>query len=233
MIYVVGHRGAAGLEPENTIGSFERAIELGVDYVECDVHLTRDGHVVVLHDEDVGRTTNGHGAVRSLDLETVRRLDAGGGQRVPTLDEVLDVVDGRVGLFCELKGEGVVDAALDCVAAHPSRDDVVFTSFTIEHLEQAKRRDGGCSVAPNLARPTQADLAAAADMAAWGVGILYRHLTIAMVDQAREARLSLRAWNPDTLGEQLAMIALGVDGVSTNHPDVLLAHLGRQASAEA
>ncbi|NIA14063.1 MAG: glycerophosphodiester phosphodiesterase [Nitrospiraceae bacterium] len=229
MIYVVGHRGAAGLEPENTIRSFERAIELGVDYVECDVHLTRDGHVVVIHDDHVDRTTNGHGAVRSLDLETVRSLDAGGGQQVPTLDEILDVIAGEVRLFCELKGEGVADAALDCVAAHGLQDDVVFTSFTIERLEQAKQRNNRCHVAPNLVRPIEADLARAAGLEAWGAGILYHHLTIAMVDQAHEAGLSLRAWNPDTLREQLAMIALGVDGVSTNRPDILLDHLGQQA----
>ena len=117
MIYVVGHRGAAGVLPENTLRGFRYAIELGVNYVECDVHLTRDDRLVVIHDKKVDRTTNGVGYIRDLDFAAVRALDAGEGEPVPTLDEVLETVRSNVKLLCELKGEGVEDAAVDAVLA--------------------------------------------------------------------------------------------------------------------
>src|SRR5215471_12590471 len=96
-VWVVGHRGAMGYCPENTLASFERGLELGADWIELDVHLSRDGQLIVIHDETLDRTTSGHGLVRDHTLAELKRLDAGAwfgaeyaGQRIPTLDEVLD-----------------------------------------------------------------------------------------------------------------------------------------------
>src|SRR5207302_6350972 len=89
-VWVVGHRGAMGYCPENTMASFERGLELGADWIELDVHLSRDGALIVIHDETLDRTTNGHGLVRDHSLSELKALDAGDGQRIPTLDEVLD-----------------------------------------------------------------------------------------------------------------------------------------------
>src|SRR5579859_1474635 len=88
-VWVVGHRGAMGYCPENTLASFERGLELGADWIELDVHLSRDGELIVIHDESLERTTNGHGLVRDHTLAELQALDAGDGQRIPTLDEVL------------------------------------------------------------------------------------------------------------------------------------------------
>src|SRR5438874_12810464 len=88
-LWVVGHRGAMGYCPENTLASFERGLELGADWIELDVHLSRDGALVVIHDETLQRTTNGHGLVREHTLSDLARLDAGAGQHVPALPEVL------------------------------------------------------------------------------------------------------------------------------------------------
>ena len=225
MVYVVGHRGAAGLVPENTLGGFSHAIELGVAYVECDVRLSRDGRLVVMHDETVDRTTNGSGAVSSLDFDAIRDLDAGQGERVPTLDEVLATVQRKARLLCELKGEGVEDAAVDAVTARDMAPDVVFTSFRLDRLEKVKQRDGRLQVGAIFAEPTSGDIARALDLGAVGIGILYRRLCLSMVEQVLNADVDLRAWNPDTLREQKAMIALGVSGISTNRPDILLEYL--------
>ena len=96
MPWIIAHRGASDDEPENTLRAFRRAIELGADMVELDVHLSRDGHVVVIHDDDVARTTDGTGEVPSLTLGELRRLNAGKGERIPTLQEVIDLVRGGV-----------------------------------------------------------------------------------------------------------------------------------------
>jgi glycerophosphoryl diester phosphodiesterase len=107
----IGHRGAAAVAPENTIASFRRAVELGAQAVELDVQRTKDGHLVVMHDDTVDRTTDGTGHVAELTLARIRRLDAGSwngtafaGERVPTLDELGDALRPEILLFVEIKG---------------------------------------------------------------------------------------------------------------------------------
>lgn len=110
-MWAIAHRGASDKVPENTLIAFERALELGADAIECDVHLSADGEVVVIHDATVDRTTDGQGAAAEMTLEELRRLDAGSwkgsrfaGQRIPTLGEVADLVRERACLFVEVKG---------------------------------------------------------------------------------------------------------------------------------
>lgn len=100
---VGGHRGNPAEHPENTLASFASALELGCDLVECDVHLSADGDLIVIHDHTVDRTTDGTGMVRDLTTRELRALDAGGGEKLPLLTEVVDLVRGRAGLVVELK----------------------------------------------------------------------------------------------------------------------------------
>lgn len=113
MVVKVGHRGAAGHEPENTLRSFRRAMELGADMVELDVHLCGSGELVVIHDETVDRTTDGTGEVAKMTLDEMRALDAGKGERIPTLQEVIDLATGRMDINIELKGLGTAGPALE------------------------------------------------------------------------------------------------------------------------
>lgn len=110
-IWAIAHRGASDKAPENTLVAFERALEQGADALECDVHLSADGEVIVIHDETVDRTTDGHGPVAEMTVAELQRLDAGSwkdrrfaGQRIPTLSEVSELARGRAQLFIELKG---------------------------------------------------------------------------------------------------------------------------------
>ena len=89
MVQIIGHRGARGIEPENTMRSFRKALELKVDLIECDVHMTKDDHIVLIHDHTVDRTTNATGPVNGFTFEEIRRLDAGKGEIIPTLQELL------------------------------------------------------------------------------------------------------------------------------------------------
>ena len=105
---IIGHRGACGYAPENTHASFERAIELGVGMIEFDVQRCKSGELVVIHDLMVDRTTNGSGYVSELTLDELQKLDAGDGEQIPTLREVLDRVDQRVAVNIEIKAAGIV-----------------------------------------------------------------------------------------------------------------------------
>ncbi len=228
MVYVVGHRGAAGLMPENTIKGFRYAIELGVDYVECDLHLSRDKQLIVMHDSTVNRTTNGHGAIRDLAMARLRMLDAGHGEQVPTFDEVLETVRHEAHLLIELKGIGVEQAAVEAVKAHRMVDEVTFSSFALQRLAMVRAMGKEYRVRPILPHPTEFELARAVELKAVGVDMRYTHVCFSAVEAAHAVGLEVLAWNPDSWHEQQAMIALGVDGVSTNRPDLLLENLGRK-----
>jgi glycerophosphoryl diester phosphodiesterase len=107
----VGHRGARAYAPENTLASFKKALEIGVDATELDVRKTRDGELVVMHDADVKRTTNGKGLVSDMSLAQIKALSSDG-DKVPTLGEALDFLSGKVIVFIELKEQGCEEQVL-------------------------------------------------------------------------------------------------------------------------
>ncbi len=139
---IVGHRGAMAVEPENTMRSFARAAELGVDAIELDVHLSRDGRLVIMHDETVDRTTDRAGAIADLDWAQLRTLDAGLGERVPELAEVWASFP-EVGLQIEVKSAAATSAVLELVRAGPPRDrPTTITSFSADVVRQAVAEPG-------------------------------------------------------------------------------------------
>ncbi|HRN78616.1 MAG TPA: glycerophosphodiester phosphodiesterase family protein [Candidatus Dependentiae bacterium] len=137
-LLVIGHRGAAGYQPENTLASFEYAIQLGVDMIELDVHVCASGEVVVIHDQEVDRTTNGTGLVQDMTLYALQQLNAGNDEHIPTLQEVLDMVNRRVKVNIELKGKGTVEKVAAIIQDYVSNkgwqyDDFLISSF--DHLD--------------------------------------------------------------------------------------------------
>src|SRR5918997_6417535 len=120
MPLIYAHRGASAIHPENTLRAFQHALALGVDGIELDVHATADGIPVVIHDRDVGRTTDGTGYVDEIQLARLQTFDAGDGERVPTLAEVLELVGSAAHLDVEIKGSGVERAVLDVLAQYPN-----------------------------------------------------------------------------------------------------------------
>ena len=225
MVYTVGHRGAAGILPENTVKGFQHAIGLGVAYVECDIHHTFDKKLVVMHDDTIDRTTNGTGPIRSLEFSTIRRLDAGDGLQVPTLDEVLATTRDKVTLLCELKGEGVEAAAVQTIDASGMAEQVIFTCFHMDRLARVRHLGDHYRLGTNLSTADEDSLAQVLDLGACTVGVYYKNLCLRGVELFKNAGIDIRGWNPDTLREQQAVIGLGVDGVSTNRPDILLDYL--------
>ena len=114
----IGHRGAPGDEPENTLRSFKKALSLGVDMIECDVHLTKDGKVVVIHDPTLERTTNGKGKVRDLTLKQLQKFDAGKREKISTLEEVITLVKGKCLLNIDVKDPRVIDNVVDIISRY-------------------------------------------------------------------------------------------------------------------
>lgn len=249
---VIGHRGAPGsaglppsrearaaasaeeagrYAPENTLASFERAVGMGADLIELDVHLSADNQVVVIHDETVDRTTTSSGDVAMLSLAELRTLDAGGwyaaafsGQRIPTLDEVLAWARGRTRVAIEIKSgghaqPGIEEKLVDLLAQHQMIEDVVVISF--DHPTVARVKGLCPDVAIGLlyaCRPV--DAVALARQA--NADLLLPHWSYANAEDvaaAHSAGLGVAPWATSEPAILRWLLAIGVDAVGTNHPD--------------
>ena len=219
---VIGHRGAAGIEPENTLRSFRKAIELGVDAIECDVHMTRDARAVLIHDATLDRTTGGTGAVNEKTFDEIRTLDAGLGERVPTLRELLDLARGLIELHVELKDPTAVDRVLEEIAGAGMRGAAIPTCFDTDVLKHIRARDAEIRLEHIFGDPPADAVSRALSVRAARISCNFRHLSEAFVAASHDAGLQVVAWAPDTPDEQQRAIDLGVDFICTNRPDVLL-----------
>ena len=227
---ITGHRGAAKLEPENTCLSIQKAIDLGVDQIEIDVHLTRDQHLVVIHDQTVDRTTDGWGAVSDLSLQEIKQLDAGKGEKIPTLQEVVDVIQGRVILQIELKGLATAEPVVNLIEKNSIESDVILTSFVHDRLRKVRHLNSDIALGALWLTPPDDACQQALEIGVEAIHIQHQNIDVDLVREAHLHGLKVRAWNPDTVPEIQQVIDLGGDAGGSNRPD-LLVQLCRQKMA--
>jgi glycerophosphoryl diester phosphodiesterase len=231
--YVVGHRGAMGHAPENTLASFRKGVELGAPLLELDVHLSADGRLVVIHDETVDRTTDGAGRVRDLTVDEIRRLDAGSwfgpdfaGEPVPLLDEVLAWARGRAGLVIELKlgpvwYAGIEQALVTALERQAAEAEVLVISFDHFAVRRVKQLAPAVKTAIMYAGrpldPVGMARAAGAD------AVRPDQYTVTGEDVAacHAAGLAVIPWTVNDAASMRRMVELGVDGMSSNYPELL------------
>lgn len=224
MLLRLGHRGACGHAPENTIASFKKAIELGVDMMEFDVRLCKTGEVVVLHDEKVDRMTNGHGLVSELSLDELQSLAIKGGGSIPTFAEALDVIDRRTRVVVELKHAEVVEPAAALVQMYIddhgwSPDDFLITSFNHYFLARFRTLCPGVGLAPILAGVPIGYAEFGERIGAYSVNMAFPFLDAEFVADAHRRGLRVFAWTVNELEDIARVKALGVDGIFSNFPD--------------
>ena len=230
---VIAHRGVSAEAPENTVAAFERAIALGCDAIETDIQASRDGVLVLIHDERVDRTTNGQGAVADLTFSEIQALDAGSwkdprfaGQRVPTLEELLDRYVPRIPAYLEIKAPGVERASVEAVRRRGLLDRVVFTSF---HFDSVKLIGESTPVRTcwTLRSWNSETRERAKTLPLHEVSINVENITPDVVADVRAAGLGVRCWRLNTEDLMRRAVAAEVDGVTIDFPDKLLRHLGR------
>jgi glycerophosphoryl diester phosphodiesterase len=234
---VIGHRGASGEAPENTVAAFHRAVELGVDAVELDVHLSADGVPVVIHDPILERTTDGRGPVGEQPLAALRRLDAGrwfgepfAGERIPTLEEALEVLrDGRV--IIEIKNGPIyypgIAPRVASVARACGHPRLTVSSFDHPVLLEVRRAAPELETAVLFAARPVDPARLAADAGARVLHPQWAFATPDLVAAGHAAGLRVEAWTVDDPLHMCLVLRAGVDGIMTNHPARLLALLGR------
>jgi len=133
-ILIIGHRGAYKYPPENTLKSFHKAINLGADYTEFDIHLSKDCEIVIIHDENTFRTTGFKGLIKNLTLKELKELDCGEGEKIPTLNELIKIAKGKIGLFCEIKAKGLEKKLVEILTANNLLESTIIDSFYIDEL---------------------------------------------------------------------------------------------------
>ncbi len=230
--YNVAHRGFSSVAPENTLAAFEKGIEAGANMLEMDVMLTGDNHVIVFHDYRLGRTTDGSGLVNKLNVGYIRSLDAGiwfGNkfrfERVPLLDEVLEMSKGRVRLNIEMKHRqhkgvsALVERCIRIVERHRMNEEVIFSSFNLEALRLLHYKSPHLRFAPlyrhNL-NPTPRSFPLQ-----YGVqAVFLNHLFLnrATVQQFHNLGLKVFVYTVNGLRRIEKMIPMGVDGVISDNP---------------
>ncbi len=241
---IIAHRGASGIAPENTLAAFAKAIEIGVDRIEMDLRQTIDGEVVIIHDKTLKRTTNGWGSVRKSSLRKIKRYSAGSwfhhsysSEKIPTLDEVLDLVNGQVDLLLEVKNGSPyhhkIEANItDIIKKHNAKNWCIVQSFDDRVLNNFRKL-------PQLESEVQKLFASIIPVApfyggsrfsfkrvksyefAEEININYKYVNARVVNKIHQLNKKVNVWTVNQPTNFKKYINMGVDGIITDNPHLL------------
>jgi glycerophosphoryl diester phosphodiesterase len=229
----IAHRGASALAPENTMAAFEKAVELGADALELDLYVSRDGELVVIHDDTLDRTTDGCGPVHQRSLGELMTLDAGrwfgegfAGQRIPTLAQVLDRFAGKVPLALEIKAgstffPGIEEKVVSALRQRAVIDQAAVASFDHYALRRLKEIEPAIRTAALLVGRPVSLSALAGPAKADGLALEASFVTKTEVEACRASGLQLVVWVVNDPAQMRHFIKFGVDGIITDRPDLL------------
>ncbi|MFD7613914.1 glycerophosphodiester phosphodiesterase [Streptomyces sp. NPDC059828] len=214
----IGHRGVMGVEPENTLCSFVRAQQTGMDVIELDLQLSKDGALVVMHDADVDRTTDGTGAVAEKTLAELRELDAGRGERIPVFEEVLDAV--RAPLQAEIKDAAAARTLAEVMLKRDLTERVEVSSFHDEAIAEISSLVPGVRTVLVASRWGSDVVERAQAVGAATLALNIRRLTLETVEHAHGEGLKVIGWVVNTQPHLRLVRALELDGATTDYPEI-------------
>lgn len=214
---IIGHRGASAVRPENTLAAFEEAVRIGVDAIEFDLHRTRDGRIVVLHD-DLVRLDGEWRYVGELSFDELERVDAGGGERVPTLDAVLEHFRGRCDLMLEVKAFGLGVEVAQALLRHGPGPDLHVTSFLHEEVVEVARRLPGLPRSITLAAMPIRFQPLLEDAGVSEVSLFRGYVHQGIVATLAAHGVKVRVYPVNLPREAAAMAEWGVEGIFTDDP---------------
>jgi glycerophosphoryl diester phosphodiesterase len=205
---IIAHRGASAYRPENTISAFKEAIKMKADGIECDVRMTADNKLAVIHDATIDRTTSGKGKVKDYDLNQLKKYG------IPELQDVINLIKRTdILLFVEIKDKGSEKQIAEAIKKNKMESRTVIVSFYAESLEKVKNY--GIKTGLILSkRPKTIDL-----KAGWLVPSKYI-VAEQLIEDAHKAKLKVLAWTVDDIKLAKKLSDLGVDAISTNKPDL-------------
>jgi glycerophosphoryl diester phosphodiesterase len=226
-LFCFGHRGASGHEPENTVRSVRKALELGAGGIEVDGYFA-DGRLVVIHDDTLSRTTNGHGRVMKKTFAYLRSLDAGLGERIPTLAEIFDAVNRRAVINVELKGAQTAAPVAALIAEYVNRlcwryEDFLVSSFDHARIRQVKQLCPQIRIGALISKTPRGLAKSAEALGAWSLHASKRCVTSGLVADAHRRGLKVFVFTVNEPKDIARMRTLGVDGVFSDFPERVVA----------
>jgi glycerophosphoryl diester phosphodiesterase len=216
----IGHRGAKAYEPENTLRSFGKAIQLGVNAVEFDIRRTKDDEIIVMHDAKVDRTTNGKGPVGALTLEEIKQLETEKGEKIPTLEEALDFLDKKVKILIELKESDLEKSLIKLIREKALEENVIIISFLEETLSKIRYLNAEVETGLLYVRHKN-PIKAALELRANYLLPLYHFTHTSDIQKAHENGLKVIVWTVNRKEEVTTYVKKGVDGIASDKPDIL------------
>ncbi len=222
----IGHRGAKGHDPENTIISFQKAMELGVDGIELDVHLTADNHLVVIHDDTVNRTTSGTGLVSSYTLDELKMILIDSQHEIPTLEEILNLIDKKIFVNIELKGKNTAKSVVALIERFIEERNWTYNHFLVSSFDWMALQEVR-TLNPKIAIGvlTQTDLALAIGFAdfiqAKSIHPYFHLLTLEKAEIIRQKGLLIFPWTINEMEDIQKIKSFQVDGIISDFPDRL------------
>ncbi len=237
-LIITGHRGASGWAPENTLASFKKAMEIGADYSELDVQLSKDGQVVLLHDATLDRTTTGKGPIAEWNLADLKTLDAGSwfdekfkGEPLPTLQEVVDLVKGKMKLNIEIKvsefNRELADKVVALVRTNNFQNECMITSFNQPTMEYVREKAPELQVGLIFGKKYDDSVFSGN----WDVLSSNKaNIDQKFMKKAHDSGKKVHVWTVNDEKEMQDLIELGVDGIITNYPDLLKKVLAQRVS---
>lgn len=220
----IAHRGASGHEPENTLAAISRALDMKADIIELDVRACKTGELILLHDISLERTTNGSGLVTDATLEELRKLDAGNGERIPTLQEAIELIGKRTVLNIEMKGRGVADKLSEILRNYLKNKDYppelfIVTSFDKKELHRFSLKNPGVPLGILIARGVFSARARAKRYNAHSVHIPQPYLKKWLVRYFQKKGLRVFVYTLNSIWDIAKAKVMGIDGVFSDYPD--------------
>ena len=222
----IAHRGAKGYEPENTLQSFQKALDLNADGIELDVHLSADGHIMVIHDETIDRTTNGKGFVNTLSLHELKSFSIDGQYRIPTLNEVFDLTDKKCLINIELKGVGTSGKVVALIEEYISNknwnyEHFIISSFEWNYLEEVQNLNPKIAIGVLTEENLDTALAFAEKIKARAIHPDYHLLNQENTKKIQEKGFLVLPWTVDSDDDIQRIKSYSVDGIISDFPDRL------------
>lgn len=222
MIEAIGHRGIPLLEPENTLLGFRRAIELGANQLEFDIRLTRDRVPVIIHDTTIRRTTNGHGRVSKLTLKQLRIFDAGKGETIPTLEEVLKEFGGKVFLHIHMKIHTPPSKIVRIITKMGLERSVCISSFSHKALKFVKRLNPHITTAALARKKRKRIIPYLHSLGVDALHLPYKKCSKSLVGALHSAGLKVRVWGVANEKDKIEkLISWKIDGIILDRVDIL------------
>ena len=229
-VIIIGHRGASNIAPENTLKSFQKAIELGADYIEFDLHKSKDGAIVIMHDSNTFTTTGHKGSIKRMTLKELKKLNCGEGEQIPTLRETIELTKCKIGLQIEIKAKGMAEQLVSILREEDMIDSTIVSSFQHAELLKIKKIESTLKIA--TLEPIITDWSKdwsylggiinnAIRHNSYAIHPMYHLVNKKFIDFAHQNDLKINIWTVNSKAAMKKFIKMGIDGLITD--DILKA----------